>query len=120
MLKLCLKYLLSLCLILLSLALGIFIQQLFGLFIPGSIIGMLLLFAAMSFGIISPEWVKPTANLFIRYMIVLFIPISVGLMEHTELLAANALQILASTIGGSLVMIVCLSLLLERILVGKK
>lgn len=120
MFKIVLKYLLSLSIILTALGLGLLIQQILNINIPGSIIGMLLLFFAMSSGLIRAEWVKPSANLFIRYMILLFIPISVGLMEHVDLLLENAIQILASTIGASFIMIVFLSYVLERVLTGKK
>ncbi|GLO60860.1 UPF0299 membrane protein [Vibrio sp. MACH09] len=115
-----LKYTISLVIILASLALGTLIQQFLSISIPGSIIGMLLLFFAMASGLIPAEWVKPTAHVFIRYMIVLFIPISVGLMEHFDLLIENSVQILASTIGASFIMVLFLSYVLERILVGKK
>lgn len=114
------KYIVSLGIILCALGLGTLIQQFLNINIPGSIIGMLLLFFAMASGLISPKWVKPSASLFIRYMIVLFIPISVGLMDHFDLLIANALPILASTIGASLIVLVSLSYILERILVGRK
>ncbi|WED23105.1 CidA/LrgA family protein [Vibrio sp. JC009] len=114
------KYVGSALLIVCSLYAGNTVQHYFGLGIPGSIIGMLLLFTLMATGIVSPEWVKPTAALFIRYMIILFIPISVGLMQHLELLSANAVQILASTIGGTTLVIILVALMLERILAGKK
>lgn len=80
---------------------------------------MLVLFLSMALGIVKVEWVKPGASLLIRYMILLFVPISVGLMEHFDMLIANALPILASAIGGSLVVLISLGWLLQRIL-GKE
>lgn len=120
MIKALVRYLVSLMLILVALAIGIWLQKSLSLAIPGSIIGMLVLFFAMASGVISSEWVKPSANLFIRYMILMFIPISVGLIEHYPLLLQNAFPILASTIGGTAIVLVVLGLMLEKILVNKR
>lgn len=110
----------SLSIILSALAFGILIQNLLGISIPGSVIGMLLLFFAMASGLIPAKWVQPSASLFIRYMILMFIPISTGLMEHIDLLTDNALPILASTIGATFITLVSLSYLLQQLLAGKK
>ncbi len=80
---------------------------------------MLVLFVSMAIGLVKVEWVKPGASLLIRYMILLFVPISVGLMKHFDMLIANALPIIASAIGGSLIVLVSLGWLLQRIL-GKE
>lgn len=80
---------------------------------------MLVLFVSMAIGLVKVEWVKPGASLLIRYMILLFVPISVGLMEHFDMLIANALPIIASAIGGSLIVLVSLGWLLQHIL-GKE
>lgn len=115
-----LQYVSSGCLIMAALYFGNTLQSYLALGIPGSIIGMLTLFTLMATGVIPAEWVKPTAQLFIRYMILLFIPVSVGLIEHFSLLGANALQIFASTVGATAVVIVCLGWMLEKILAGKQ
>ncbi|WP_394247069.1 CidA/LrgA family protein [Vibrio profundi] len=113
-LHIALRYLVSFGLILIALWLGNGIQTVLGTSIPGSIFGMLILFGLMSLRIIPVEWVKPSANLIIRYMILLFVPISVGLMEHADMLIANALPIMASAVGGSLIVLVSLAWFLER------
>ncbi|UUM29515.1 CidA/LrgA family protein [Vibrio japonicus] len=118
MAKTLLKYVVSLGLIVLCLIAGINLQHLLDTSIPGSIIGMLILFALMVSGLVSSEWVKSGATLLIRYMVLLFVPISVGLMDHFDLLFANALPILASAIGGTLLVLVALGLVLDRILKG--
>lgn len=115
-LKTLLGLMLSFGLIFLSLNIGMVISHWLETSIPASVIGMLVLFLAMASGLVKVEWVKPGASLLIRYMILLFVPISVGLMEHFDLLLANALPILASAIGGTLIVLVSLSWLLDRIL----
>lgn len=110
------RYIISFGLILLSLMIGTTIQHFLSISIPGSIIGMLLLFSLMASGIIPASWVQPSASLFIRYMIILFVPVSVGLMDHVDLLLNNALPILASTLGGSLIVLIILGIGLDRFL----
>ncbi len=118
MAKTLLQYVVSMGLIFLCLVAGINIQHLLGISIPGSIIGMLILFALLASGLVPSDWVKPGASLFIRYMVLLFVPISVGLMEHFDMLIANALPILASAVGGTLIVLVVLGLMLDRMLKG--
>lgn len=110
------KYSVSFALIFVCCFLGVTIQTALQLSIPGSIIGMLILFSLMTSGLIESEWVKPGASIFTRYMVLLFVPISVGLMDHFDLLLANAVSILASAVGGTTIVLVSLGLMIDRLL----
>nr|WP_282437373.1 CidA/LrgA family protein [Vibrio amylolyticus] len=103
-------------LILVSLAIGNFIQTWMNTAIPGSVFGMLILFALLASRLVPVEFVKPSASLIIRYMILLFVPISVGLMLHFDTLIDNALPILAGTVGASFIVLVSLAYFLDRFL----
>ncbi len=120
LLKTIFNYLLSFAILLAALAIGMGLQILLETSVPGSVLGMLVLFFALRFGLIKLEWVKPSANLIIRYMVLLFVPISVGLMEHFDMLMSNALPILATAVGGSLLVLVSLAWMLERLLKGDR
>ena len=111
-----LKYVVSMALILACLWAGVSLQHLIGTSIPGSIIGMMILFGLLVTGAVPGDWVKPSATLFIRYMILLFVPISVGLMNHFDTLISNAIPILAAAVGGTLIVLVTLGLTLDRML----
>lgn len=113
------QLLISLSLIMGALGIGVTIQKFTDVSVPGSVIGMLILFFTLVIGIVKVEWVKPGATLFIRYMILLFVPVSVGLMQHFDLLLANALPILASAVGGTLIVLVSLAWLLDYLLKEK-
>ncbi|WP_105902686.1 CidA/LrgA family protein [Vibrio gangliei] len=114
-----LNYALSFALIMVSLWAGNAIQHFFSLSVPGSIFGMLILFALLASGIVKVRWVKPGAQFIIRYMIILFVPISVGLMDHFPVLLDNALSIFASSIGATTIVLVLLALGLQKILTDK-
>lgn len=111
--------LISFALIMGALGIGNTIQTFTGISVPGSVLGMLVLFLSMALGLVKVEWVKPGATLFIRYMILLFVPISVGLMQHFDMLIANALPIFASAVGGSLIVLVSLAWFLDYLLEEK-
>ncbi|MCE0496298.1 CidA/LrgA family protein [Vibrio salinus] len=119
MIKTLFHYLISLFLIFGSLFVGNSIQSALGIAIPGSIIGMLLLFVLLASGIFKVEWIRPGASLFIRHMMFLFVPISVGLMVHLDTLMSNVIPIVASVIGGSLIVMVTLGLILDKYLSRK-
>ncbi|MGF1721050.1 CidA/LrgA family protein [Vibrio kyushuensis] len=110
------QYVISMALIVVSLLIGNAIQTWLNTAIPGSIFGMLILFGLLTSGLVSVDWVKPSATLFIRYMILLFVPISVGLMLHFDTLIENALPILAGTIGATFIVLVTLGYFLDRLL----
>ena len=83
---------------------GIFIAGLLPITIPGSIIGMLILFVLLALQIMPPQWVNPGCNILIRYMALLFVPIGVGVVSQLPLLqeygARIALVLLLSTVLG--------------------
>lgn len=61
--------------------------EFFHLPIPGSVLGMLLLFFLLCTGIIKEKWVIRAAEPLLKHLAFFFIPIAVGLMEWGELFA---------------------------------
>lgn len=121
LLKTTAQYLVSMGLIFLCLWAGVSLQHWLGIAIPGSIFGLLILFALLASGIVPVDWVRPSAHLFIRYMILLFVPISIGLMVHFDMLATNLWPIIASAIGGTTLVLISVGYVLDRFLKrGKK
>ncbi len=86
----------------------------FSLTVPGSITGMLLLFFAMVIKVIPSEWVKPGSELMMKHMALLFVPISVGLMEQGDMIRAHGLTLIVSNISSSLLVLLLLGLICQR------
>ena len=86
------------------------IQHFSGIAIPGSIIGMLLLFLSLSMGLIPANWAMPGCHFLIKHMALLFVPVGVGLMNYLDLIQNNSLTILLSTIGSSVVVFVVIGI----------
>lgn len=112
-------YPVSAVLIYLSLFAGNWIQAKFTLSVPGSVIGLLILFTGLVSGLVKAHWVQPSASILIKYMVLLFIPISVGLMAHFHMLLNNALAIIASTVLSTIFVMILLSFTLDKMLTKK-
>lgn len=63
---------------------------------PASILGMLMLFTALSLGVIKLSWIEFAGNLVMKYLALLFIPIGVGLINYFDLIATHWLVIIFS------------------------
>lgn len=80
------KYLRQFLVILLFSFLGELLHFVIPLQIPGSIYGLLLLFAALLLGIVKLHQVQETAKFLIEIMPLMFVPAGVGLLESWDVL----------------------------------
>ncbi|AIQ71451.1 CidA/LrgA family protein [Paenibacillus graminis] len=69
--------------------------------IPGSIIGMILLFLLLESGVIRLNWVEAGASWLLAELLLFFIPSAIGVMKYSKLLESNGLQVLAVVIVGT-------------------
>ncbi|WP_379156910.1 CidA/LrgA family protein [Paenibacillus sp. sgz5001063] len=69
--------------------------------IPGSIIGMILLFALLESGMIRLNWVEVGASWLLAELLLFFIPSAIGVMNYSKLLEADGLQVLAVVLVGT-------------------
>jgi len=67
-----------------------------GVPIPGGVLGLLAFYLAMSAGLVKLRWVESAADFVLRHMVLLFVPLTVGLMEMGPVLSRQALAITAS------------------------
>ncbi len=73
--------------ILLFFVLGEWVGWLINGFIPGSVIGMMLLFAALCLKIVKPERIKPVAKFLCDNMALFFVPAGVGIVNALDILS---------------------------------
>lgn len=67
-----------------------------GVPIPGGVLGLILFYAALQAGLVKLKWVEDAAGLLLRHMVLLFVPLTVGLMDMGSILTHQALAITAS------------------------
>ncbi|WP_115719047.1 CidA/LrgA family protein [Gallaecimonas mangrovi] len=82
--------------------------------IPGSIIGMLILFTLLSSKRLPAQWVVPAATPLIRHMTLLFIPAGVGLMNYLDVLEHHALVLVGSCIVSTCFIILAVGTLYQK------
>lgn len=88
-------------------AIGNWFQETLHLFIPGSVVGLLLLWAAFQFRLIRLEWIERGTIFMNRHMIVFFFPATVGIINYYEVFQGKGLWLVVIVmISTVLVMVV--------------
>lgn len=73
---------------------GVFIQSALGLFIPGSVIGLILLFLVLMTGIIPVTWIESGSKMMNKHLVLFFIPATVGIMNYYKLFAGKGILLI--------------------------
>lgn len=82
--------------------------------LPGSVVGMLMLAAALRLRWIPERTVKPAAELLIRNMALLFVPAGVGAMVYGGLLSREWLPIVAASSASTVAVLIAVGWLQQR------
>jgi holin-like protein len=90
-----------------------------GVPIPGGVLGLLLLYLGLSTGLVKLKWVEDTAAFLLRHMLLLFIPVTLGLMDLVPLLSRQAVAIVSSLLV-SLLAVQITTGLLGKVLLGRR
>ena len=80
---------------------------------PGSIIGMLVLFATLILGWIRLEDIQNISRFFLKYMPLFFIPAGVSVMASYDLIAASIIPIIFTLVLSTLFVLAATALLVE-------
>jgi holin-like protein len=70
--------------------------------IPGSIVGLIMLFLLLQFKIIKVEWIERGASWLLGELILFFIPAAVGVINYEQLLGSQWEKLLAVIVLSSL------------------
>lgn len=82
------------------------ISSVFRLPVPGSIIGLVLLFLALQFKILRLRHISMVGNFLLANMTILFLPPAVGIMDKFQVIAPYLLPIILIVLGA-IVLNVC-------------
>lgn len=94
---------------------GNVISNVFRLPVPGSILGMILLFLALQFKILEFHHVDEAGSFLINNMTILFLPAGVGIMAKWNLISHFWAQILLIVVGALIINMLILGKLVEWI-----
>ena len=102
-------------LILLFYLLGCFVAALIGNFVPGSVIGMILLFCALSLKWVRPGHVKKVSMFLLDNMMLFFIPVGVGLITSYTLLSRYMLAIIVASLVSTVLVFAVVGLVEQKL-----
>ena len=102
-------------LILLFYLLGCFVAALIGNFVPGSVIGMILLFCALSLKWVRPGHVKKESMFLLDNMMLFIIPVGVGLITSYTLLSRYMLAIIVASLVSTVLVIAVVGLVEQKL-----
>ena len=91
------------------------ISALLHLPLPGSVLGMVMLAAALHLRLVRPEWVKPASEPLIRHMSLLYIPPGVGVMVYFGLIRREWLPLAAAGVVGTVAVMLVVGLLQQAL-----
>lgn len=92
---------------------GTWIQQAFSLFIPGSVIGLVLMFILLSTGILRAQWIESGARFMMNHLVLFFIPATVGLLNYYHLFAGKGIFLVIITMVSTFIVMVASGLISE-------
>ncbi len=85
---------------------GAFVQDLFQLFIPGSIIGMLLFFIVLMVCKPFERFVSIGTGIILKHLPIFFIPATVGVMVYFDLFKGKGIWLIVITIVSTLIVLI--------------
>jgi holin-like protein len=94
---------------------GEVVQRLTAIPVPGPVIGMALMFAALLSRGGVPKELDATSSGFLRCLSLLFVPAGVGIMTQGDFLAAQWFPVAGALVGSSVVAIAVTALTMERL-----
>ncbi len=88
--------------------------------IPGSIVGIAILFVLLKLRIVKLDWIELGTRWLLGEMLLFFIPAAVGIVNYRSLVMNSGLQIALTIVLSTAAVMVCSGLIGERIAVRKK
>lgn len=109
------KIVVQICLLSVIYSLGVWIQDTFNLFVPGSIIGMLILFTLLSTQVIKTEWIKAGSRFLIKHMVLLFLPVTVGIISFLDLFIGKGFLIIVIVLVSTFLVMTCTGIVSQKL-----
>ncbi|WP_163881910.1 CidA/LrgA family protein [Paenibacillus favisporus] len=83
--------------------------------VPGSILGIIVLFLLLESGVVKLEWIEVGADWLLAELLLFFIPAAVGVMKYFSMLESDGVRILLVVIFSTVVVMASSGLTAARI-----
>jgi holin-like protein len=100
--------------------LGNWIQKMLHLVVPGSVIGMIILFLLLWTNIIKVSWVEMGAKFMVQNLALFFIPATVGIMNYFDLFAGKGFLLVLIVLFSTFLVMASSGLTSQRIMLRKE
>lgn len=97
-----LKIIVQLALLFVFNEIGKWLVEALNLVLPGSIMGLILLWLCLFFNIIKVEWIEAGAGFLLMYLTLFFIPTTIGVIDYPELLSGAGLYLMLAVVISTL------------------
>lgn len=114
------RYVKEICIIFGITMTGEILNQLLPLPVPAGVYGLFILLAGLCTGIIKLKDVEPTGNLLLDLMPMMFIPVSVGLIESMDVMRAVLVPFLVITLVSTVIVMAITGKVADTIIKHKK
>ena len=81
---------------------GKWLVEALNLVLPGSLLGLILLWLCLFFNIIKVEWIEAGAGFLLMYLTLFFIPTTIGVIDYPELLSGAGLYLMLAVVISTL------------------
>ena len=88
--------------------LSVALVSFFHIHFPSPLVGLIILSILLQFKIIPIHWIEDSCNLLLENMGLFFVPLLVGIVLYSKLIAGNMIQIMLTIIISS-VIIICIT-----------
>lgn len=85
-------------------------SRLIGGFMPGSVIGMLLLFILLQTKVVKEEWVKSVCEFVLNNMMLYFVPATAGLMVSYTIISESWLEVIVMLLISTIMVFLVVAL----------
>ncbi|RLL42944.1 CidA/LrgA family holin-like protein [Oceanobacillus piezotolerans] len=99
---------------------GNWIQFIFNLLIPGSVIGMILLFLLLATNVIKVKWIEAGAAMMNKHLTLFFIPVTVGIMNYFDLFKGRGIILVLITIISTIIVMISSGLISQWLATRKE
>lgn len=86
---------------------GNFIQIKLHLMIPGSIIGMFILFCLLNISFFKDKWIRDGSNFLSKHLTLFFIPATVGIIQYSSILNVKGFVSVLIVLFSTLLVMAC-------------
>ncbi|PMC36982.1 CidA/LrgA family protein [Bacillus sp. UMB0899] len=99
---------------------GEWLQMISKLPVPGSIIGMVMLFLALTFKVIKREWLSLGSTFLLKNLPILFVPATVGIIDYLDLFKGYGILSLIVSFVSTVFVFITSSIISEQMLKDEK